>query len=86
VICDDCWLGHEGECPLTTVLPMILPWEVTEDDVRVELPEDADVQFYRLDLVSVVIVQTKEPFDSRKVVAAMKTWIGESDQEEGGDE
>jgi len=76
MLCDDCWMpAHDGECPLTTLLPMIVPNMVTEDDVKAEVPEGVVVEFFRNVMTSVVIVRSQEPFDSRKVVAAMKTWI-----------
>ena len=80
-MCNDCWLWHEPgeECPLTLVLPMIVPSDVTEDDVKANVPETAQVKFFRLPLTAVVIVRDREPFDSRKTVTAMKEWIGSTE-------
>ena len=81
MLCDECWLHHEPgvEWPLTLVLAMIVPSEVTENDVVVNVPETAQVEFFRLAMTSVVIVRDRMPFDSRKVVTAMKEWIGSTE-------
>lgn len=75
-LCDECWLeAHEGECPLTTVLAMILPSDTPEEEVIAALPDDVAVEFWHLPMSYVAMVHAKQPFDSRKVVTVMKQWL-----------
>lgn len=79
-MCDECWLeAHEGDCPLTTVLAMILPSGTPEEEVVAALPEGALVEFWHLPMTYVAMVHAGQPFDSRKVVTVMKEWVGSTE-------
>lgn len=95
MICDECWLPHDPsapECPKSVVLATIMPGQFSAADVAGHVPESVVVELFRLPLTVVVVLRSPEPFDTRPVVRAMKTWIepvgplGGEDEEEGWQE